>query len=110
VPLSNLRFELLKQLEALQPTGYGNREAVFVTRNVRVTHARAVGTEGRHLKLVVTDEHITFDAIGFRLGHLQAELPFKVDLLYTLETNEYNGRTSMQMNLKDVKAAGVSDH
>ncbi len=107
VPLSNLRFDLLRQLEALQPTGYGNPEAVFVTRNVRITHGRAVGAEGRHLKLVVTDEHVTFDAIGFRLGHLQGELSSKVDLLYTLETNDYNGRTSLQLNLKDVKAAGV---
>jgi single-stranded-DNA-specific exonuclease len=109
VSLSSLRFELLQQLDALQPTGYGNPEAVFVTRNVRVTNARAVGAEGRHLKLILTDEHITFDAIGFRLGHLQAELPAKVDLLYTFESNEYNGRTSLQLNLKDVKAAGIPD-
>jgi single-stranded-DNA-specific exonuclease len=109
VPLSSLRFELLQQLESIQPTGYGNPEAVFVTRNVRVTNARAVGAEGRHLKLVLTDEHFTYDAIGFRLGHALAELPNKVDLLYTFESNEYNGRTNLQLNLKDVKAAGMPD-
>lgn len=109
VPLSDLRPELLKYLEALQPTGYGNPEAAFVTRNVRVTQARAVGAEGKHLKLAVTDGHVTFDAIGFRLGHLQNELPLKVDLIYIFETNEYNGRTSLQLNLKDVKAAGTPD-
>jgi single-stranded-DNA-specific exonuclease len=109
VPLSDLHPELLKYLEALQPTGYGNPEAVFVTRNVRVTQKRAVGAEGKHLKLAVTDGHVTFDAIGFRLGHLQSELPLKVDLIYTFETNEYNGRTSLQLNLKDVKAAGTPD-
>jgi single-stranded-DNA-specific exonuclease len=109
VALSDLRPELLKHLEALQPTGYGNPEAVFITRNVRVTHNRTVGSEGRHLKLAVSDGHITFDAIGFRLGHLQAELPIKVDLIYTFESNEYNGRTSLQLNLKDVKAAGTPD-
>jgi single-stranded-DNA-specific exonuclease len=109
VTLSSLRFELLQQLDALQPTGYGNPEAVFVTRNVRVSDARAVGAEGRHLKLKVTDERITLDAIGFRLGHLKAELPAKVDILYTFESNEYNGRTSLQLNLKDVKAAGIPD-
>jgi single-stranded-DNA-specific exonuclease len=109
VHLSDLHPELLKHLDTLQPTGYGNPEAVFVSRDVRVTQARAVGSDGRHLKLVVTDGHVTFDAIGFRLGHLQAELPLKVDLLYTFETNEYNGRTSLQLNLRDVKAAGIPD-
>jgi single-stranded-DNA-specific exonuclease len=109
IPLSNLRFELLKQMDALQPTGYGNPEAIFVTRAAFVTQARTVGAEGRHLKLVLTDGHFTYDAIGFRLGHLQSWLPNRVDLIYTFEANEYNGRTSLQLNLKDVKAAGVPD-
>ncbi len=109
VPLKDLRPELLKQLDALQPTGYGNTEAVFVTRNARVTLNRTVGVEGRHIKLNITDGYVTFDAIGFRLGHLQAELPPKVDLLYTFEVNEYNGRTSLQLNLKDAKPAGIPD-
>jgi single-stranded-DNA-specific exonuclease len=107
VPLSDLQFDLLKYLDYLQPTGYGNQEAVFVTRNVRITHSRTVGTEGKHLKLSVTDGRVTFDAIGFRLGHLQPELPLNVDLLYTFESNEYNGRTTLQLNLKDVKPAGA---
>jgi single-stranded-DNA-specific exonuclease len=109
VPLSDLHSELLKHLDYLQPIGYGNPEAVFTTRNVRVTNARAVGSEGKHLKLVVTDGHVTFDAIGFRLGYLQPGLPLKVDLIYTFESNEFNGRTSLQLNLKDVKAAGSPD-
>ena len=109
VPLSNLHSDLISYLNYLQPTGYGNPEAVFVTRNVRISNSRAVGTEGKHLKLAVTDGHITFDAIGFRLGHLQSELPPNVDLIYTFETNEYNGHTSLQLNVKDVKPAGSPD-
>ncbi len=51
----------------------------------------------------------TVDAIGFRLGDLLPDLPPMVDVLYTFEANEYNGRTSLQLNLKDIKAAGVPD-
>jgi single-stranded-DNA-specific exonuclease len=107
--LSDLKSDLLGYLEVLQPTGYGNPEALFVSRNVRVSGSRTVGVEGKHLKLVITDGHVTFDAIGFRLGYLQPELPSKVDIAYTFETNEYNGRVSMQLNLKDVKPAGSFD-
>jgi single-stranded-DNA-specific exonuclease len=109
IPLPELRPELLRTLNYLQPTGYGNPEAIFVTRDVRVTSSRAVGPEGKHLKLVVTDGYFTYDAIGFRLGHLQPGLPLNVDLIYTFETNEYNGRSSLQLNLKDVKTAGIPD-
>ncbi|MGD0750670.1 MAG: single-stranded-DNA-specific exonuclease RecJ [Anaerolineales bacterium] len=109
LPLSDLRSELLSYLDYLQPTGYGNQEAVFVTRNVRVTHSRAVGVEGKHLKLSVTDGHVTLDAIGFRLGYLQAELPLNVDLMYTFESNDFNGRRSLQLNLRDVRTVGAPD-
>jgi single-stranded-DNA-specific exonuclease len=109
VPLSDLKAELLHQLELLQPTGYGNREAVFVSQDVQVTNSRTVGEEGKHLKLVVTDGRVTFDAIGFRLGHLQPGLSGRVDILFTFEANEFNGRKSLQLNLKDVKATGFAD-
>jgi single-stranded-DNA-specific exonuclease len=109
IGLSALSFELLRQLELLEPTGYGNPEAVFVSRDVKVRASRTVGPEGRHLKLMLQDERgVTTDAIGFRLGNLQKDLPARVDLAYTLESNEYNGRTTLQLNLKDVRPAGAT--
>jgi single-stranded-DNA-specific exonuclease len=110
VPLSNLDFEVLEHLKFLEPTGYGNPEAVFVSRNVKVKVARTVGAEGRHLKLTLEDERgVTVDSIGFRMGHLKPDLPPYVDVLYHFEANEYNGRRTLQLNLKDVKAAGIPD-
>jgi single-stranded-DNA-specific exonuclease len=109
VPLSRLTFELLKQLEQLQPTGYGNPEPVFISRKVKVQSSRAVGADSKHLKLSLTDGRVTVDAIGFRLGDLLPNLPPMVDVLYTFEANEYNGRTSLQLNLKDIKPAGLPD-
>ena len=110
VPLSQLNFDVLKHLAYLEPTGYGNPDAVFVSRNVKVKSSRVVGADGKHLKLTLEDERgAAFDSIGFRLGHLQPKLPPRVDVLYNFEANEYNGRTSLQLNLKDVKAAGIPD-
>ena len=110
VSLSDLNFDVLKHLQFLEPTGYGNPDAVFVSRNVRVKSSRTVGAEGRHLKLMLEDDHgSVLDCIGFRMGPLKATLPARVDVLYHFEANEYNGRTSLQLNLKDVKAAGIPD-
>jgi single-stranded-DNA-specific exonuclease len=108
--LSDLSFELLGQLAELEPTGYGNPEAVFASRSAKVRSSRLVGQDGKHLKLTLQDERgVTTDAIGFRLGSLQPTLPPRVDLAYTLETNEYNGRTTLQLNLKDVRPAGAAN-
>lgn len=105
VPLSTMGPEVWKQLQYLQPTGYGNPEATFVSRAVKVRQARAVGAEGQHLKLTLEDERgVLWDAIGFRLGDLYGQIVpgSRIDILYTLELNEYNGQKSFQLNLKDV--------
>ncbi|HEX8993450.1 MAG TPA: single-stranded-DNA-specific exonuclease RecJ [Anaerolineales bacterium] len=110
LPLSNLNFDLLKSLATFEPTGYGNPEALFVSRDVKVKSSRTVGADSRHLKVVFEDERrMNVDGIGFRLGELQAALPPRVDVLYAFEPNEYNGRTSLQLNLKDIRAAGKAD-
>jgi len=110
VPLKEVRPKLLEALKYLEPTGYGNPDAVFVARAAKVKYSRTVGAEGRHLKMSLEDEAgMTHDAIGFRLGELQPELPERVDIMFTYEINEYNGRVNYQLNLKDVKPAGAPD-
>lgn len=110
ISLSQLNFDLLKQLAYFEPTGYGNPDPVFVSRNIKVKSSRTVGAEGRHLKLTLEDERgVAYDAIGFRLGHLRDTLPARVDAAYSFESNEYNGRTTLQLNLKDLKPAVTPD-
>lgn len=111
VSLTDIRPELLeKSLKYLEPTGYGNPNAAFVARNVKVKSARTVGADGKHLKLSLEDEKgFIHDAIGFRLGEWQKNMPPRVDILFTYEVNEYNGRIGYQLNLKDIKAAGMAD-
>jgi single-stranded-DNA-specific exonuclease len=106
VTLSDLKPELIPCLEWMQPTGYGNPQPQFVTRNLRVTSVRSVGRDSTHLKLIVTDGKITYDAIAFRLGFWLEKMPPVIDLMYTFETNEFNGRISLQLNVKDIRAAG----
>ncbi len=106
IPLSSLGVEVWKQIQHLQPVGYGNPEATFVSRGVRVRQARAVGSGGEHLKLTLEDERgLVWDGIGFRLGSLAGEIASgsRVDMLYTLEISEYNGQRSFQLNVKDIR-------
>ncbi len=109
IPLSDLTPEVLRYLDWMQPTGYGNPAAVFISRDVRVTYRTAVGNDGAHLRFKVTDGRITYDAIAFRQGHRAEDMPEHVDILYTFERNEYNGRTSLQLNVRDLKPTGTPD-
>jgi single-stranded-DNA-specific exonuclease len=103
VPLGELSWDLYHQMELLQPFGFGNPTPVLVSRHVRVLSARAVGNDGRHLKLYVADESGTsWDAIAFRQGDWIGRLPSWIDLAYVLELNEWNGRISLQLNVQDI--------
>ena len=103
IPLSELKPDLLKYLNWLQPTGMGNPMPIFMSTGLKVTQQKAVGADKSHLKLTVTDGKITYDAIAFRQGYWFAHLPSKIDLMYTFELNEFNGQVSLQLNVKDIR-------
>lgn len=110
VSLSELRPELLELLKWLEPTGMGNPAAVFLSRDVFVKRVYPVGKESAHLRMVLTDGWVTYDGIAFHQGHrLLAEdlLDRSIDILFTFEINEYNGRSNLQLNIKDFKPAGI---
>lgn len=109
LPLCELKPDILRDLAYLQPTGIKNPSAVFVSRDLRVLNSRTVGKESAHLKLAVSDGRITYDAIAFRFGRLADQLPGRIDLMYTYEVNEYNGRSTLQLNVRDIKPAGTPD-
>jgi single-stranded-DNA-specific exonuclease len=109
LPLAELEPELLKYLEWLQPTGYGNRQPYFVSRDLKPLGFRAIGRDKSHLKFAVTDGWITYDAIAFQQGHWAEHMPNRLDILYAFEKNEYNGRTSLQLNVRDLKPSGEPD-
>ena len=104
LPLSALKPELLEYLDWLQPTGYGNPQAAFVSRGLKVTQSRTVGSDQSHLKLTVTDGQLTFDAIAFRLGEWHSHMPPRIDILYRFEINEFRGKKTLQLNVKDIRS------
>ncbi len=98
-----ITFELLEALQRLEPTGEGNPPPLFVTPGVVVQERRTVGSEGAHLKLVLSQGPIQMEAIAFRRGDLHDTLPDHVDVAYYLEINEWNGQQRLQLNIQDIR-------
>lgn len=97
--------EILSWVSLLEPTGRGNPEAMFCSRDVEVMQANAVGT-GQHLKLVLRADSVRYDAIAFKQGYWIGQLPNKIDIAYGIELNSYGGRENLQLNIKDIKPVG----
>ena len=103
VPLKEISIDTVKDLRNLEPFGEANETPLFLIKNVKIESIRAI-TEGAHLKLTLRDENMTIDAIGFHLGEYvdNYKLGDKVDIVGNLDINSYNGRESVQVNLKDI--------
>ena len=109
IPLRELHPEIIALQQQLQPTGYGNPAAVYVSRDLKVERFKVIGSEQNHLRLTVSDGRITYDAIAFRQAHWAEAMPPRIDLAYTFEINEYNGRVNLQLNVRDIKRSGDPD-
>ncbi len=94
-------YNIIKQME---PFGPANVKPVFIVKNVLNTgHSKIV--KENHIKFSLTHDKYTFSGIGFNLAHkfylFEQQQP--VDVVFTLDENEWNGNKSLQLRVIDLK-------
>jgi single-stranded-DNA-specific exonuclease len=116
VGLAEMDWAVAELLAQLEPFGNANLQPVFASLGLEVVGERVLGQEGQHLKLTVRDPGATgpaarrvWDAIAFRQGEWFGQLPPRVDLAYSLEINEFNGKTRLQLNVRDIRPTSKGD-
>src|SRR5690606_26474122 len=103
---NRLQIPRLKRiLNQFEPHGPGNMKPVFVSDNVFSTDVRLL--KEAHLKLSITQptSDVVVDGIAFnmadRMNTVASGLPFQI--AYTLESNRWNGKETVQLNIKDIR-------
>jgi len=91
--------ELALEMKRLEPFGAGNPEPVLMMRGLTVNERRMVG-DG-HLRLRLNRLGFSFTAIAFRMA--DREIPDTVDVAFFPELNEWNGSSSLQLRIKDLR-------
>ena len=104
ISLDDIHIKAVRELSLLEPFGEANKMPLFLYRNLKIYSIRTL-SEGKHIKLTLQDNHFYIDSIGFNLGNLAEEFQIgdKIDVVGTLEINQFNGRESVQINLKDIR-------
>ncbi len=107
ISLSHITPKLHRILKQFSPFGPENTTPIFRSNGVVDTgQARKVGTNHLKLNVIHLDvRHIPFAGIGFDLGNYITSVrkdPF--DICYTIEENVWNGKTSLQLKLLDMKS------
>lgn len=102
--LNELTPNFFKLLAKFAPYGYANHRPTFFTKDVvSANGVKIVGNN--HLKFRALQKNFAIDAIGFNLGHRINDCANgrTFSLVYTLEENMFNGMTTPQIRIKDLR-------
>jgi single-stranded-DNA-specific exonuclease len=107
IDFNEITLKLVRILKQFEPFGPQNRTPVFLTKTIFDTgFGKKIGADETHLKLYVKQKQSeSFSAIGFNLGSkieiTDNKKPFQA--VYCIEENEWNGKVSIQLRLKDLR-------
>jgi single-stranded-DNA-specific exonuclease len=88
----------------MEPFGPENMRPVFVAKNVQDTGYSKIVKE-LHVRFVVKQDKFSFTGIGFNLAEKFELLKKPVDIVFTLDENEWNGNVSLQLKVIDLRSS-----
>ncbi len=104
---SDINPRFIRLLSQFEPFGPGNMTPTFLAKNIKDTgYAKTLGKDDEHLKLFVKQNNSEgFGAIAFNHGvnleMVTNQKPFEV--LFCIDENEFNGKVTVQLRIKDIK-------
>lgn len=105
-----LTVEQVTELMKLEPCGEGNRKPVFLLRNCTVQSKRAL-KEGKFTSMELRTGGTVLKAISFAMPFAKcfADIGSSVDVLATVELNEFRGNTSAELRIIEMRPAGFRE-
>lgn len=105
--LSDISWEVVDGLEKFEPFGEANPKPLFAAFGLQVEQIQTVGNDGKHLKVQVTQDggQKLHKLIGFSFGEWCAKINVgdKIDIVFELGVNEWNGNRELQLKIEDIK-------
>lgn len=108
VPLGLLTPSFYRILKQFAPFGPGNPTPQFCVKNLKIYNQNLRLLKDQHLQMQIYAEgdiHNVFNAIGFKLGKYYDQLwnKEKFHIICSLRENHFNGNTTLQIEVKDIK-------
>jgi single-stranded-DNA-specific exonuclease len=104
ISFGELTMPLYNIICQMEPFGPGNMRPVFIATNLIDTGYSKIVKE-LHLRFVVKQNDIHFTGIGFNMADkfhlLESKQP--VDIIFTLDENVWNGETTLQLKVIDIR-------
>ena len=107
VQFEDVSIALAKSIQMLEPFGVGNPVPVFVLRGAYVDEITGI-SDGKHTKITVGNGRGSLTAMYFSVSPQDAGIFVgdRVDILFNIDVNEWAGRESVQLIVRDLKISG----
>jgi single-stranded-DNA-specific exonuclease len=109
VALTDITTSFYSIICQMEPFGPENMRPVFIAKNVEDTGYSKIVKEA-HIRFVIKQNNITLTGIGFNMVQkfhlLQLKQP--LDIVFTIDENEWNGNTTLQMKVIDIRLSAKS--
>lgn len=106
VTLPELGGDTYQTTQSLAPFGHGNPVPVFLSREVELVERRTMGNGGEHLRMKLKQGRTVWDSVAFRLRDHLPEIAPRMDIVYNLEVDRWNGKEQLRLNILDFKKSG----
>jgi single-stranded-DNA-specific exonuclease len=106
IALDDVDWRLVETLKAFEPFGIGNPRPHFRSNGLEVAESSLVGQAGNHIRCTLrSSTGHTRRFIGFKKGDRIGDLAVgtRVDVVYHVGVNAWNGRTDIQCSLVDFR-------
>lgn len=122
---SEIKFDLIEELNVMKPIGKENKQAIFATKNLSVKNIKIVGKEKNILQFTFLDEfgdklnaisfngyerfmsilenNLSNEIIAKILNGIKKDIDLKLDVVYSIVVNEFNGFKNIQLIIKDFR-------
>lgn len=104
IDLRKINIQDIRDLKLLEPYGEANKMPLFLIKNMKIQSIRTL-SEGKHIKLKLGIDNYVADAIGFNMGNIAEQylIGDRVDVVGSLEINDFGDNENIQINLKDIR-------
>jgi len=106
---SGLDFELIENLDLLEPYGASNPRPVFTMSGLKIAQKKLMGENKTHLKLVLDKNGEQFQCVRWGLGDIPLELGDTVDIAFSPQINIFNNVSSIQLVIKDIHSDKLNE-
>jgi len=104
IPLNVINLDFAEKIKSLRPFGIGNKEPTFLSEGVGLASVDIVGKENNHISMRLYQEGNVYKSIFFNgiESHPNLKTGDKVDVVYKVKENEYNGNKKIDLIIDDL--------